>query len=90
MTKSILVCTNHRNNPNVPSCGARDAQALKLAIEQRFTQEAIPIMVKDIQCLGECEHGPNVRFVPSGPLLKGVNLNDLGALIKTAKTFAKD
>lgn len=88
--KSILVCTNHRHNPNVPSCGKRDSVALKHAITEALAQEGVALAVKDIQCLGECEHGPNARLVPSGPLLRGLDKNDLSSLIQTAKAFAKD
>lgn len=88
--KSLLVCTNHRHNPNQPSCGGRDGVALKRAIAELIQHEVINLAVQEIQCLGECESGPNVRLVPSGPLLRGVNKNDLSALIKAAKEFAKD
>lgn len=90
MMKSILVCTNHRNNPNQPSCGARGAVSLKQKLSSEIDQSGIPMGVKEIQCLGECESGPNLRFLPGGPLFRHVDENDLKAILKAAKSFAKD
>jgi len=88
--KSILVCTNHRANPNQPSCGARGAESLKQAITDAVDSAGLNMMVKEIQCLGECESGPNVRLIPSGPLFRNVDKDDLHQLIKVASSFAKD
>jgi predicted metal-binding protein len=88
--KSILVCTNHRGNPNQPSCGARGAISLKNKLSAEIDQSGIAMNVKEIQCLGECESGPNLRFLPGGPLFRHVDEHDLKAVLKAAKTFAKD
>jgi NADH:ubiquinone oxidoreductase subunit E len=88
--KSILVCTNHRMNPNQPSCGARGAIELKQAITDAVEKQDVNIAVKEIQCLGECEAGPNARLIPGGPIFRHLKHDDVSQLIQAAKAFAKD
>ncbi|HEY0562042.1 MAG TPA: (2Fe-2S) ferredoxin domain-containing protein [Methylophilus sp.] len=87
--KSILVCTNQRDNPHQPSCGARGAQALKQRLTEEVNKAGMPLGIKEIQCLGACEEGPNVKLIPSGPMFQHVNVNDLTSLLKAAQAFAK-
>jgi (2Fe-2S) ferredoxin len=87
--KSILVCTNKRINPNQPSCGAKGGQSLQEKLKYEVEKAGIEINIKEIQCLGECESGPNLRFVPSGPLYHHVDENHLKEILKAAKIFSK-
>lgn len=87
--KSILVCTNHRDSPHQPSCGARGAQQLKQRLTEEVNAAGINLGIKEIQCLGACEQGPNVKLIPSGPLFNHVDVNDLKDLLQAAKAFAK-
>ena len=87
--KSILVCMHHRANPNQPSCGARGAAELKQALEQAVALNGMAIGVKEIQCLGECETGPNARLIPGGPILRHLDAEQLDEVISTAKAFLK-
>lgn len=85
--KSILVCTHHRANPNQPSCGARGAQTLKQALTDAVATENLELRIVEIQCLGECDAGPNMRLIPSGPVFNHVELEQVPYIIKTAKQF---
>ena len=87
--KSILVCTNHRVNPNLPSCGERGAESLKQKLQHEIHKAGIPIQIKEIQCLGECESGPNLRLIPGGPSFSMVDENQLKAILKAAVAFSK-
>jgi len=87
--KSILICTNNRNNPNQPSCGARGAQSLQQKLKDEIEKAGIAINVKEIQCLGECESGPNLRLIPGGPLYHNVDENHLREILTAAKAFLK-
>lgn len=87
--KSILVCTNYRANPNLPSCGARGAEALKQQIVEAVNASGLPLGVKEIQCLGECDHGPNVRLIPGGAAFQHVDAGKIPVILKAAKSFLK-
>jgi NADH:ubiquinone oxidoreductase subunit E len=87
--KSILVCTNHRANPNQPSCGARGAEALKQQIADAVSASGLPLGVKEIQCLGECDVGPNMRLIPGGPMFQHVDAAKIPVILNAAKSFLK-
>lgn len=85
--KSILICIHYRANPNQPSCGARGAQALKQALTDAVASEGLGFRIVEIQCLGECEAGPNMRLIPSGPIFHQVELEQVPSIIEAAKQF---
>jgi NADH:ubiquinone oxidoreductase subunit E len=88
--KSILICTNHRANPNQPSCGARGAVALKQQLSDAVTASGVALGVKEIQCLGECDIGPNLRLIPGGQSFHHVDADSIPTVLKAAKSFLKD
>ena len=88
--KSILICTNHRANPNQPSCGARGADALKQQLSDAVIASGLTLGVKDIQCLGECDIGPNLRLIPGGQSFHHIDANSIPTVLKAAKLFLKD
>ena len=88
--KSILVCTNHRANPNQPSCAARGALALKQQLTDAVNATGLPIGVKEIQCLGDCDVGPNLRLIPGGSSFQHVDATTIPLILKAAKSFLKD
>ena len=85
--KSILICTNHRHESSGVSCAARGSCALKAQLQQAIEQQQVQIAVKEIQCLGECETGPNLRFIPNDKLYRHVTAEMLGSIVKDAKKF---
>lgn len=88
--KSILICTNHRANPNLPSCGARGAEGLKQQLSEAVTASGLKLGVKEIQCLGECDIGPNLRLIPGGQSFHHMETSRILTVLKAAKSFLKD
>lgn len=84
---SILICTNFRHESSGASCAARGSCALKAQLQQEIEQQQVQIVVKEIQCLGECDTGPNLRFIPNGKLYHHVTADTIGSIVKDAKKF---
>lgn len=78
---TIVVCINHRANPNQPSCGARGSKAIASAIETEINKHQCDVQVERIQCLGFCDRGPNIRIAPEGRFIHDVQLADVPNLI---------
>jgi (2Fe-2S) ferredoxin len=88
--KSILICTHERYNPNQSSCGHRGSKQLKLQLTEAVAAAGIPIGIKEIQCLGMCEVGPNIRLIPRGATYQNVKEDDIANIIEGAKAFLKE
>lgn len=88
--KSILICTNQRANPNQPSCGARGAANIKQQLSDVVSASGLALEVREIQCLGECNIGPNLRLIPGGQSFHHVDANSIPTILEAAKTFLKD
>lgn len=87
--KSILICTHHRANPNQPSCGARGANTVKQALVEAVAHHQLPLKIEEIQCLGECEAGPNLRLIPGGTVFNHVDVQQVPEIMRAAKAFLK-
>ena len=87
--KKLLVCTNFRANPNNPSCAARNSKEILAELAQTLTLKNLPIEVEASPCMGFCNIGPNIHFVPSGLFLHGDTAKDLNEVIKKTKQFLK-
>lgn len=85
--KRILVCINHRANPNTPSCHARGSQQVLAQLSLQLKQENIKIAVEKVQCLGYCDKGPNVRLVPNGRFFHNVTSESLKEIITATRLF---
>jgi len=81
-SKTIIVCINHRANPDVPSCGARGGEAIAQCIETEIATHNLTIGVERFLCLGLCELGPNIKLAPAGEFYHKVNLDTLPQLIQ--------
>lgn len=88
--KKILVCTNFRANPNNPSCAARNSKEILAELAQALKQKNIPIDATESPCMGFCNIGPNIHFVPGGLFLHGDAVKDLGKIVKETKRFLKE
>ena len=87
MSKKILVCTNYRANPNNPSCAARGSKDIASALTRQLQKKKISIELEEIQCLGYCNIGPNVRLVPNGEFYHEVSDKNLIKIIQAIKVF---
>ena len=88
--KKLLVCTNFRANPNHPSCGARGSKEIAAALAQQLLKKNVSIEIEEIQCMGYCKGGPNVRLIPNGEFFHEVSTNNLAKIIKATKLFLKE
>jgi NADH:ubiquinone oxidoreductase subunit E len=87
--RKIVVCVNHRANPDQPSCGARGGEAIACTLEQALKDHGLAIPVERFNCLGRCEVGPNMRLVPAGPFYQRLNIADIPALMVDIEKFYK-
>jgi NADH:ubiquinone oxidoreductase subunit E len=85
--KQIVICVNSRSNPNQPSCAMRGSREIVTLIAGEIKRRDWPIQIEEFYCLGLCEHGPNAKLVPDGPMLKHLSKEDLPALLAEIETF---
>ena len=88
--KKLLVCTNFRANPNNPSCAARGSKETAVALAQQLQKKKVSIEIEEIQCMGYCKVGPNVRLIPNGEFFHEVSTSKFAKIIKATKLFLKD
>ena len=80
--KTIIVCVNHRSNPNQPSCGARGGADIADYIEHKVSKDQLQLSVERFNCLGFCEQGPNLKIAPEGCFIHGVKIEALPDLLR--------
>ena len=90
MTKKLLVCTNFRANPNQPSCAARGSKEIVVALARQLQKKNVSIEIEEIQCMGYCKIGPNLRLIPNGAYFHEVSARKFAEIIKATKIFLKD
>lgn len=90
MTKKILVCTNYRANPNCPSCAARGSKEMVTDLMHQLQNKNISIEMEEIQCMGYCNVGPNVRLIPNGKIFHAVSTESFTEIIKATKAFLEN
>lgn len=66
MQKTILICNNKRANPNQPSCAQRGSEQISNALAQWINEYQVPLQIQHFKCLGQCEHGPNIKLLEGG------------------------
>jgi (2Fe-2S) ferredoxin len=89
LQKKLFVCTNHRFNPDKPSCGARGSKALIAQLNSVFKAQSIFLSIEEAPCLGLCQLGPNVRLIPNGEIFNHVSSNTIQDIVNSAKEFLK-
>jgi NADH:ubiquinone oxidoreductase subunit E len=90
MQKKILVCTNYRANPNNPSCAARGSKEIAANLMHQLHEKNVSIELEEIQCMGYCKIGPNLRLIPNGEIFHEVSTKKFHEIIEAAKKFLKD
>lgn len=80
--KTIIVCVNHRANPNQPSCGARGGIELADLVEKEISRLGLNIRMERFKCLGFCDRGPNLKIAPDGRFIYGAKPEDIPILIQ--------
>lgn len=87
--RKVVVCVNHRANPDLPSCGARGGAAIACRLESELRQRDLEITVERFNCLGQCVAGPNIRLAPAGPFYHGLAESDVAWLMIEIEAFFK-
>lgn len=88
--KKLFVCTNHRFNPDKPSCGAKGSKALIANLHAAFIAHSISLSIEEAPCLGLCQLGPNVRLIPNGEIFNHVSSNTIPNIVNATKEFLKE
>lgn len=70
--RRLYVCTHERLGA-AASCGARNSPALMAGLR------AMGFEVEPSPCLGQCAHGPNVKVIPGGDLIRGASTERVAA-----------
>lgn len=88
--KTIIVCANHRANPNQPSCGARGGIEIADLAEAEVSRLGLNIHIERFNCLGFCNRGPNLKIAPDGRFIYGAKPEDIPLLILEIANSADD
>ena len=78
---SLVICINRRLGSNTPSCAGRGSEGLADELERELAHAGLAVELRRIECLGQCDLGPNLRIAPGGAFYHGVGLDDLPAII---------
>jgi (2Fe-2S) ferredoxin len=87
MNRKVIVCVNHRANPDQPSCGARGGEAIACSLEKALSHHQPGIRVERFNCLGQCDSGPNIRLSPAGPFYHHLTVQDVPGLVAEIEDF---
>ncbi|MBF0294578.1 MAG: (2Fe-2S) ferredoxin domain-containing protein [Magnetococcales bacterium] len=80
---TVVACIKERVAGS--SCAERGGVALADAVEQELARQGLPIGVKRILCLGQCEQGPNLRIAPGGAFFHRMTMDRLGEVVEAAR-----
>lgn len=78
---TLIICTNRRLDSGSPSCAARGSEALADALQQQLSAKGLDVTIKRVECLGQCERGPNLRLAPGGPFYHGVTPEEVPDIV---------
>ncbi len=80
----IFVCSNVRDNPEKPGCGAFDGGELKSILKLKVNERGWKgrVRVSTTGCLGLCAQGPNVLLHPQGIHFSAVTGDDLNEIFE--------
>jgi len=81
----IFVCSNVRDNPEKPGCGAAGGGELKAILKQAIKDRGWKgkVRVSTTGCMGLCGTGPNVLLHPQGLHFSAVAESDLPAILES-------
>jgi len=84
-TCHIFVCSNVRDNPEKPGCGASGGGDLKALLKKEISERGWKgkVRVSTTGCMGLCGTGPNVLLHPQGIHFSAVTAADLSIIIET-------
>lgn len=86
----IVICINRRFGTATPSCAGRGSEAMANELERLLTESGLEIEVKRVKCLGQCEHGPNLRIAPGGRFYHHLSVDDLAKVITELQRLSQN
>jgi len=83
----IFVCSNVRDNPKKPGCGASGGGELKAILKQAIKDRGWKgkVRVSTTGCMGLCGTGPNVLLHPQGLHFSAVTETDLPTILESVQ-----
>ena len=78
----LRLCINLRAGDILPSCGARGSRELANALEKALEDRDLPFTLETVHCMGKCHIGPAIQLMPRGPILVGLNSDNLDNLLE--------
>lgn len=78
---SVVICTKRRLGVNSPSCAASGSEAMADELERQLAEAGLAVEVQRIECLGQCERGPNLRIAPGGRFYHQLTIEELPEVI---------
>jgi NADH:ubiquinone oxidoreductase subunit E len=86
---SIVVCTNRRYGVDSPSCAASGGVAIASQLEVELREAGLAVEVRRIECLGQCERGPNLRIAPGGEFFYEMTLEQIPQVIDRLRRLSE-
>lgn len=85
----LRLCINLRAGDILPSCGARGSRDLAKKLENALAERNLPYELETVHCMGKCHIGPALQLMPRGPILVGLDPEDLDVFLDmlAAKDF---
>ena len=80
--RALKACVNFRAGGVIPSCRARDADALIAAVEEAMADQGLTLKLERVHCMGRCHLGPALRLVPAGPYFLGLSPQEGKRLVR--------
>ncbi|MDH3345804.1 MAG: (2Fe-2S) ferredoxin domain-containing protein [Kiritimatiellaceae bacterium] len=83
----LFICSNIRDNPSNPGCGAAGGAELKALLKKETKQRGWKgiVRVSTSGCMGLCGSGPNVLLHPQGIHFSDVQKTDIDAILQTVE-----
>jgi len=87
-TCHIFVCSNLRDNPDRPGCGAVGGGELKAVLKKMVNERGWKgrVRVSTSGCMGLCATGPNVLVYPQGLHFYSVTEGDLPVILDSVQS----
>lgn len=78
---SVVVCINRSFSVNKRACANSGSGTLADALERQLAEQGMNIAVRRLECLGQCDRGPNLRIAPGGRFFHHCSEADLPGVI---------
>jgi NADH:ubiquinone oxidoreductase subunit E len=80
MEISLIACVKERFTGK-SSCSGRGSVEIIDHIEVEIKKKGWSVLVERVNCLGECEKGPNMRIAPGGSFFYGMTKDKIPELM---------